>query len=118
MGLEQAVKVLAFAAAACDVAPPPSRRQLKLAAPSALKKNSAAGVPVMAGGPAKIIAWGPCTFTWTCAVAEGGSGGLGLNHQPCCCRRGDCLEVLHACLDLHACGIQVRAQGLGSHVAA
>lgn len=63
MGLEQAAKALAFAAAACDAAPPPSRRQLKPATPSAPKKNSAAGVPVMAGGPAMMTAWGPCTFT-------------------------------------------------------
>ena len=72
MGLEQAVKALAFAAAACDAAPPPSRRQLKLAAPSALKKNSAAGAPVMDGGPARMTAWRPATSTWTCALAQAG----------------------------------------------
>lgn len=72
MGLEQAVKALALAAAACDAALPPSRRQLKPAAPSALKKNSAAGVPVMAGGPAMMTAWGPATSTWTCALGEAG----------------------------------------------
>ena len=70
MGLEQAVKALAFAAAACDAAPPPIRRQLKPAAPSALKKNSAAGVLEMAGAPAMMTAWGPATSTRTCTLAE------------------------------------------------
>jgi len=62
MGLVQAAKPAAAAAP-----PPPCRRQANADAPSAEKKNCAAGVAVSAGGPASITACGPCTSTCTCA---------------------------------------------------
>lgn len=71
LGLEQAEKVAELAPAACEPALPPCRRQLKSAAPSALKKNSAAGAAVIAVGPAVMIACGPATLTWTCARCKG-----------------------------------------------